>query len=514
MAKSLICKIVWMGRGTASLSGLAAMMALCVIVLVAGQPAEAAFPGNDGRIAFKSNRDAGAGEIYTIAPTGGTATRITFPNGGNGDPVFSPDGSRIAFMSPSRTNYEISTINADGSGRRQLTYTTGAESEPAWSPDGTRIAFVRYGEIWAMNADGTGQINLTNNSFPDNQPAWSPDGTRIAFVSARTGDTNRNVYVMDTNPSTNDAVSITPNVSDPDNPYQGHDDAPAWSPDGTRIAYVHTFSSNGYGLPNIWTMDPNGNNKANISKNNSTSATEPAWSPSGTQIAYVGVVSGSTNRDIWMMSANGTAQRALHTNAAHDIEPDWQPVPACTRTGTAGNDSMVGTPGKDVLCGLGGNDTINGVGGDDVLRGDAGNDVFVGGLGNDTINGGVGTDAASYSGSTTAVRASLETNFATGQGSDVFLGIENLVGTNLNDTLTGSSLANVMSGLGGADTLLAGLGNDTVVGGAGADKLFGEGGNDALNSKDGVNGNDALDGGAGTDTKTTDATEKSIVGFP
>jgi hypothetical protein len=66
-----------------------------------------------------------------------------------------------------------------------------------------------------MNADGTGQINLTNNSFPDDQPAWSPDGSKIAFVSARTGDTNRNVYVMDTNPATNDAVSITPNVSDP-----------------------------------------------------------------------------------------------------------------------------------------------------------------------------------------------------------------------------------------------------------------------------------------------------------
>jgi Tol biopolymer transport system component len=131
MAKSLICKIMWMGRGTASLSGLAAMLALCVIALAAGQPAEAAFPGDDGRIAFHSNRDAGAGEIYTIAPTGGTATRITFPTGGNGDPAFSPDGSRVAFKSPSRTNYEISSMNADGTGRRQLTNTTSAESEPA-----------------------------------------------------------------------------------------------------------------------------------------------------------------------------------------------------------------------------------------------------------------------------------------------------------------------------------------------------------------------------------------------
>jgi hypothetical protein len=53
-----------------------------------------------------------------------------------------------------------------------------------------------------------------------------------------------------------------------------------------------------------------------------------------------------------------------------------------------------------------------------------------------------------------------------------------------------------------------------VTGGGGADKLYGEYYNDALNSRDGVSGNDLLNGGPGTDTKVTDPTEKSIVGFP
>jgi hypothetical protein len=53
-----------------------------------------------------------------------------------------------------------------------------------------------------------------------------------------------------------------------------------------------------------------------------------------------------------------------------------------------------------------------------------------------------------------------------------------------------------------------------VVGNAGADLLYGDGGADTVNSKDTVNGNDSLDGGAGTDTKVSDTTEKSIVGFP
>jgi glucose/arabinose dehydrogenase len=96
-------------------------------------------------------------------------------------------------------------------------------------------------------------------------------------------------------------------------------------------------------------------------------------------------------------------------------------------------------------------------------------------------------------------------------------------GTAAADTLSGTSAAEVICGLGGNDTiegrggndiLLGGGGADMVKGNAGDDDLYGQDGNDALNSQDGVSGNDSLDGGPGTDTKVTDLTEKSIVGFP
>ena len=220
---------------------------LCLSALVAGGPAGAAFPDADGKIAFFSNRDAGGGEIYTISPAGGAATRITFPTGGNADPAFSPDGTRIAYVANS--------IGVDGG------------SDP---------------EIWAVNADGSSQTRLTDNAFPDTQPAWSPLGNKIAFVSERRpapfNDTNSNVYVMDADGG--NQINLTPNQTEP--AYQGPDENPDWSPKGDKIAYVHGHGATGGGLFDIWTMDPNtGANKTNVSNGEFTSETMPAWSPAG-----------------------------------------------------------------------------------------------------------------------------------------------------------------------------------------------------------------------------------------
>ena len=478
---------------------------LCLSALVVAGPAGAAFPGADGEIAFSSNRDAGAGEIYAISPSGGAATRITFPTGGNADPAFSPDGTRIAFNKGGDIHVmDADGMNPDGTGTRRVTSLAGAEGEPTWSPDGTRIAYVANSvdvdggtdpEIWAVNADGSGRARLTDNAFPDTQPAWSPPGDKIAFVSERRtapfNDTNSNVYVMDADGA--NQTNLTPNQADPI--YQGHDENPDWSPTGDKIAYVHGNTPAGGGLPDIWTMDPNGANKLNVSNNNLSSDVMPAWSPAGDRIAYVGVASGTTDRNISVMNANGTGQGAIDLNPRNDIDPDWQPVPSCTLTVNAANDPLAGTAGKDVLCGDERANTITGADGNDIVRGAGGADRLSGGPGNDTLDGATGTDTVLYSGPA-AVTANLTTGFATGQGADVLLGVENLSGSGANDRLTGSAVPN------------------TLVGGAGGDVLLGLAGNDALNSRDRVNRNDTLDGGPGRDTCTTDATEKAVRNCP
>jgi TolB protein len=322
-----------LGAPTRGIAGLAAT-ALCLL-LAALIPASsgAAFPGGNGPIAFDSNRDVGAGEIYSIVP-GGAATRLTTSNTSS-DPAISPDGSRIAYRSADPGgDYQIFVMNADGTGRTAVTTNPTAKQEPTWSPDGAHIAFVANSfdvdgqtdqEIWTINVNGTGLTQLTNNTFPDTQPAWSPLGDRIAFVSARTGDTNRNIYVMNADGS--GPASITPNGATGCSPncYGGHDDDPAWSPNGTKIAFTHANTITGGGPPNIWTMDPDGANKANVTQSDSVSFSQPAWSPQGDKFAAVGAE--TTNRDIWVMNVDGSARAPIDTSPSHDINPDWG-VPA------------------------------------------------------------------------------------------------------------------------------------------------------------------------------------------
>jgi Ca2+-binding RTX toxin-like protein len=213
-------------------------------------------------------------------------------------------------------------------------------------------------------------------------------------------------------------------------------------------------------------------------------------------------------------TVNATDNAGLTNSVSHTYTVNAQTT-SCTKTGTANAETISGTSAADVICAGGGNDTVKGLGGNDILKGQGGNDKLLGGVGGDTLDGDIGTDTASYSASLTAVNASLATNSSTGEGTDTFVGVEKLLGSSKADTLTGSSANNTLTGGGGGDTERGGAGNDKVVGSGGADFLYGEDGADAVTSKDGVNGNDSLDGGAGTaDTKVTDTTEKSIVGFP
>ena len=148
-----------------------------------------------GKIVFVSNRD-GDEQIYVMDSEGGNVMKLTDVHDDEGNPTLAAP---------------------------QLVSTThGAFNlHPDWSPDGTKIAFVstRDGnnEIYVMNANGSNPTNLTNHSASDLFPTWSPDGTKIAFVSGRDG--NAEIYVIDTDGA--NPINIT---NDPAN-----DTTPSWS---------------------------------------------------------------------------------------------------------------------------------------------------------------------------------------------------------------------------------------------------------------------------------------------
>jgi Tol biopolymer transport system component len=171
-----------------SLSRGAALLMFLGLCLLPAAPAQAAFPGPNGNIAFSSDRAQSHFEIWTMAPNGAMPTRLTNNTVGDGHPAWSPDGRRIAFT---RDN-DIYVMNADGSGESNLTNDPAFDRFPAWSPDGTKIAFEsqRSGDvdanIYTMNADGSNQVRLMNNTGAlDSDPAWSPDGTKIAFITGQ-----------------------------------------------------------------------------------------------------------------------------------------------------------------------------------------------------------------------------------------------------------------------------------------------------------------------------------------
>src|SRR5213075_518494 len=142
--------------------------------------------------------------------------------------------TRLAFMSTRDGNDEIYVMNADGSGVTRLTTDAGSDRHPAWC--GTRIAFQSdrylppFYDIYVMNDDGTGATRLTiRNASSDELPTWSPSCDRIAY-SYDPNSTTAEIYVMNADGSGDNAIITGP----------GRNNSPAWSPDGTRFAFVST----------------------------------------------------------------------------------------------------------------------------------------------------------------------------------------------------------------------------------------------------------------------------------
>jgi Tol biopolymer transport system component len=219
------------------------------------------------RIAFASNRDALGFNIWAVPATGGTPVKYTH-SGADMSPDWSADGGKIAFGSHRDSNGEIYVMNADGTGQTRLTSTTDAsEQEPVWSPNGSKIAYTSHragaAHIWVMNADGTGQVQLTSlaDGTTNLSPAWSPDGTKIAFTSFRAG--RQDLYVMNADGTNQTRITETTNVSE---------NAPHWSVQGI------VFTAYPSGTPTLFRINPDGTGLTQLSRGG-TPSYDAAWKP-------------------------------------------------------------------------------------------------------------------------------------------------------------------------------------------------------------------------------------------
>jgi uncharacterized repeat protein (TIGR01451 family) len=169
----------------------------------------------DGRqIAFSSVAASGSPAFVHVMNADGTGRRpVNLDLQYAGFPQWSPDGSKLVvtvFGGPG----EIWTVDLVGGGSRRLTNNGFDDNSPVYSPDGTKIAFAsnRDGdlsnyEIYVMNADGTNPVRLTNAPGWDMRPSWSPDGTQIIFDSTRDGSQSPKVYVMNADGSNQRRIS-------------------------------------------------------------------------------------------------------------------------------------------------------------------------------------------------------------------------------------------------------------------------------------------------------------------
>ena len=279
--------------------------------------------GGIGQIAFASDRT-GLPQVWLVNADGTGSHQITEMPEGACQPSWSPDGSKLVFISPCAFNQEmypgasLFIINADGTNLTPLPTIPGGDFDPAWSPDGTRIAFTSLrdfnrAQIYVINLEDNSVQSLSNNTVRDFQPAWYPDGSLLAFISTRRGPFQ--IWIMKSDGSDPQLFSRSGNLKDTH---------PVWSPDRQLIMFTQSEILGG--VPRLVAARFGGETyMENKVVPDAAPMREGVYSPDGFWLAYESWPQGN-NHDIFIMTTNGVARQNLTNDQALDFDPSWRPL--------------------------------------------------------------------------------------------------------------------------------------------------------------------------------------------
>jgi len=282
------------------------VLLLLVVMLVVPSSAAASDPSRDGRIAFKG--DAG---ISLMDSDGSNLKNVTM-NSRDNYPLWSPDGTRLAFISdrdeqPGASGVDIYIVDVSSGQIDRVTWDATGGPPSSWSPNGESIVYVSNsdGNIYRVGvADGASTRIATRDDAVSNpetsfeSPTFSPDGSRIAYVERSlawvpTGGWPPRpialytgaIFVTNLDGSSSTRITNTPAPTGSLTNWVDNDEFPVWSPDGTRLAFSSDRGSDNF--TDLFVINADGTGRRQL-----TDGTEkvlfPAWSPDGAKIAWSG----------------------------------------------------------------------------------------------------------------------------------------------------------------------------------------------------------------------------------